>query len=127
MERAVQVFAVVQFLTIGLSHIFQPRAWSDFFLLLRGKGAAGAFVNGFLSLCTGSVIVAFHNVWSGIPLILTVIGWAQVLKGFLIFVVPGYGAKSLSRAPVEKPKIFIPAGLFLVAVGALLLYHLAVQ
>lgn len=127
MERAVQIFAVVQFLIIGLSHVVRPRAWCDFFLLLRGKGAAGGFVNGFLSLGFGVVVVAFHPVWTGIPMILTVIGWMQVLKAFLIFVVPGYVEKSLQKAPVEKPGSFIAAGVFLIAISMMLIYHLIVS
>jgi len=127
MERAVQIFAVVQFLIIGFSHIVRPRAWSEFFLFLRSKGAAGGFANGFLSLCVGSVIVAFHQVWSGIPLILTVFGWAQVLKSCLIFVVPGYAEKSLEKAPIDRPQVFIVPGILLVVLGGLLLYHLLVH
>lgn len=124
MERAVQIFAAIQFLIIGLSHIVRPRAWCDFFLLLRSKGAAGGFVNGFLSLGLGAVVVAFHPVWSGIPLVLTVIGWMQLLKAFLIFVVPGYAEKSLAKSPIENPKSFVAAGVFLVAIDVLLIYHL---
>lgn len=127
MERAVQIFAVVQFLIIGLSHIVRPRAWSEFFLLLRSKGVAGAFANGFLSLSVGSIIVAFHPVWSGIPLILTVFGWAQVLKSFLIFVVPGYAEMSLKKAQIDRPRVFIVPGVLLVVIGGLLLYHLIVS
>ena len=127
MERAVQIFAVVQFLIMGLSHIVRPRAWSEFFLLLRSKGVAGAFANGFLSLVFGSVVVAFHPVWSGIPLILTVFGWAQVLKSFLIFVVPGYAEMSLKKAPIDRPRVFIVPGIILVIIGGLLLYHLIVS
>lgn len=127
MERAVQIFAVVQFLIIGLSHVVRPRAWCDFFLLLRSKGAAGGFVNGFLSLGLGVVIVAFHPVWTGIPLVLTVIGWMQVLKAFLIFVVPGYAEKSLQQAPIENPASFVAAGIFLIVIGMLLTFHLIVS
>jgi threonine/homoserine/homoserine lactone efflux protein len=127
MERAVQIFAVVQFLIIGLSHIVRPRAWSEFFLLLRSKGVAGGFANGFLSLWAGSIIVAFHPVWSGIPLILTVLGWAQVLKSLLIFVVPGYAEKSLEKAPIDRPWVFIVPGVLFVLIGCLLLYHLMVS
>ena len=124
MERAVQIFAVIQFLIMGLSHIVRPRAWSEFFLLLRNKGVAGAFLNGFLSLVMGSVIVAFHPVWSGIPLILTLIGWAQVLKSILIFIVPGYAERSLEKMPIDNPRSFIAAGIVLLTICGLLLYHL---
>ena len=50
MERSVEVLAVILFGVIGLSHILQPKAWAEFFILLRGKGEPGAFVDGFLNL-----------------------------------------------------------------------------
>ena len=123
MERAIQIFAAVNLLVIGISHAVLPRAWAEFFILLRGKGTAGAFVNGFLSLTFGSIIVGFHNVWSGIPLVLTLLGWAQVVKSLLIFAVPGYGVKGLSRVSLERSWIFIPPGIVFIVVGVLLVYH----
>jgi hypothetical protein len=41
MERSVEVLAVILFGVIGLSHLLQPLAWVDYFVLLRGKGAPG--------------------------------------------------------------------------------------
>ncbi|MFN2563748.1 MAG: hypothetical protein ABR499_01885 [Gemmatimonadaceae bacterium] len=65
-ERAIELYAAVNFLVIGLSHLLQPRAWVDFFVWLRTKGHTGVFLNGMLSLAFGSIIVAFHNVWAGL-------------------------------------------------------------
>ena len=42
MERAVELLAAVSFVVMGLSHVAQPRAWAEFFVLLRDKGTAGA-------------------------------------------------------------------------------------
>ena len=125
MEQAVQIFAAVHSLIMGLSHIFLPRAWAEFFLLLREKGQAGAFVNGFLSLGFGSIIVAFHNVWSGPATVLTVLGWLQVLKALLIFVVPGYGMKGLSLVSLEKAGRFVAAGVVLLILGLYLVWLVA--
>lgn len=125
MERAVQIFAAVQLLIMGLSHVFQPRAWAEFFLLLRSKGQAGAFVNGFLSLGFGSIIIAFHNVWSGPATVLTVLGWLQVLKALLIFAVPGYGLKGLSLVSLEKTGRFVAAGVVLLALGLFMVWLVA--
>ena len=50
MERSVEVLAIILFGVVGLSHILQPKAWAEFFILLRGKGEAGAFLDGFLNL-----------------------------------------------------------------------------
>lgn len=117
MEREVQIFAAVNFLIMGISHIVQPQAWVEFFLLLRGKGRAGAFLNGFLSLGMGSFIVAFHNVWSGPAAVLTVMGWLWVLKALLTFAKPEVGMKGLSRVSMERSREFVTAGVFLVALG----------
>ena len=67
MERAVEVYALVNFLVIGLSHLLRPRAWVAFFVLLRERGEAGVFASAFISLAFGSIVVAFHNVWTGLP------------------------------------------------------------
>ena len=65
MEKSVAIFATINFLIIGLSHIIQHKGWQEFFHVLHASGRAGAFANGFLTLLPGSIIVAFHNVWSG--------------------------------------------------------------
>ncbi len=123
-ETAVQILAVIQLATIGLSHVLAPRAWADLFILLRSKGHAGVFVVAFLSLWFGSVIVAFHNVWSGIPAVLTLLGWAQVLKALIYFTFPAYGLRALSTVSVERARVFVYAGLFLLALASLVGYHL---
>jgi hypothetical protein len=117
MERAVQIFAAVNFLVIGISHIVQPRAWVEFFLLLRDKGRAGAFINGFLSLGMGSLIAGFHNVWSGPATVLTVLGWLWVLKALLAFAKPEIGLKGISRVSMERAWEFVAAGVFLLVLG----------
>jgi hypothetical protein len=124
MERAVQILAAVNFLVIGISHIFQPRAWVEFFFLLRDKGRAGAFLNGFLSLGIGSLIVGFHNVWSGPATVLTVLGWCFVLKALLTFAKPEIGLKGLSRVSMERSREFVVAGILLVALGLFLVWLL---
>jgi len=122
MEQAIQIYAAVQFLVIGLSHTFQPRAWVDFFIWLRGKGHAGVFVNGFLSLIFGSVIVGFHNVWTGLPMVLTLIGWAQVIKALVSFVMPQWGMRGLQRVSYDRAHEFVVGGLVFLALSALMLY-----
>lgn len=125
MERAVQIFALVHFTVIGLSHVFAPRAWVQFFVWLRGKGEAGVFAVGFMTLWFGSIIVAFHNVWSGPPAVLTFIGWAQVFKGALYFIFPSVGLKMLGQVSEDRAHHFVIGGVFLLlALAALLGWHL---
>jgi hypothetical protein len=126
MERAVQVFAVIQFVIIGLSHTLRPRQWVDFFVFLRERGEAGVFAAAFLSLLFGSIVVAFHNVWSGLPIVLTVIGWAQVLKAFLYFVFPAFGLRKLQIPSQERAHQFVYPGVVFLVLAAVLVYHMVV-
>ena len=124
METSVQVFAVLNFLVMGLSHLIQPRAWVEFFVWLRERGNAGVFVNGFLSLGFGSIIVAFHNVWSGLPVILTIYGWLLVLKALVSFTRPGVVMRSFQRVSPERSWQFVVVGVMFLFLGGLLAYSL---
>lgn len=124
MEEAVRKIAIISFLLVGLSHIFQPKVWVRFFTDIRERGEAGAFINGFIHFPLGVLIVAFHNVWQGIPVILTLMGYGLVLKGFIIFLFPKLGLKSLARVSPERSREFVAAGAVLVGIACLLLYSL---
>ena len=124
MEQAVQLFAVVNFTVIGLSHIVQPRAWVEFFAWLSGVGRAGVFANAFLSLVFGSIVVAFHNVWTGIPMVLTIVGWAEVLKALIYFTFPAFGLRKMSIPSRQKPQLFVYPGIGFLSLAGLLAYHL---
>jgi uncharacterized protein YjeT (DUF2065 family) len=122
MERSVEVFAAILFGIIGLSHILQPRAWAEFFILLCGKRKAGAFVDGFLNLPLGGIIVAFHNTWSGIPLVLTLVGWGLLFKGLIRFCAPKQALRMMARVSLERSWEFQVAGIGLVALASILGY-----
>ena len=119
MQRAVVIFALVHLTIMGVSHITAPRAWIDFFIKLREQGDRGVFAVGFMSLTFGSIIVAFHPVWSGWPLVLTLLGWAQVIKAGIYFIWPAFGLKKLQRVSPERPRDFLYAGVGLLVIAAL--------
>jgi hypothetical protein len=125
MERAIQIYAVINFAVIGISHALQPRAWVAFFAVLRERGEAGVFATAFLSLIFGSIVVAFHNVWSGIPLVLTLVGWAQVVKALLYFAFPAFGLRKLQIPFEDRPHVFVVPGVLFIVLAGLLAYHLA--
>jgi hypothetical protein len=70
------------------------------------------------------MVVAFHNVWQGIPMILTIMGYGWVLKSFIYFVLPSFGLKSMSRVTLQRSSEFIIAGVVLIIIGGLLLFSL---
>lgn len=120
MEQAIQVFAAISFLVIGLSHLGQPKAWVAFFQALAARGTPGVFVEGFLLLNFGALIVAFHNVWHGPGLVLTLIGWAQVVKGVVRFVAPEVGLRVMRRATLDRAWHFRVGGVVALVVSGFL-------
>ena len=122
MERSVEVFAIILFGVLGLSHILQPKAWADFFILLRGKGEAGAFVDGLVNLPLAAVIIGFHNTWSGIPVVLTLVGWGLLIKSLIRFCAPKVALRMMARVSVERSWEFQAAGAGLVVLAGLLGY-----
>ena len=122
MERSVEVMAIILFGVIGLSHLLQPKAWVEFFILLRGKGEAGVFVDGFLNLQMAGIIIGFHNVWSGIPAVLTLMGWCLLIKSLLRFCIPKLGLRMIARVSVERCWEFQVAGAGLLVLASVLSY-----
>jgi hypothetical protein len=112
MEHGIQLFAAIGLLVIGLSHLAQPKAWVAFYQALAARGTTGAFVEGFILLNFGAIIVAFHNVWHGPAVVLTLIGWSQVLKGAGRFVAPQLALRVMRRMAPERAWYFQVGGAF---------------
>jgi hypothetical protein len=123
MERAVQIYAIINLTVIGISHVVRPRVWVDFFVFLRERGEAGVFAVAVLNLIFGSIIVAFHNVWSGIPLALTVLGWANVAKALIYFVFPAFGLRKLQALSHERARLVSGGGFIFLLLAGILGYH----
>ena len=117
MEDAIAIFAAINLLVMGLSHVFRHQAWTEFFEWLSRLGRPGAFVNGFLSLVTGTLIVAFHNVWEGFGILLTAIGWSFVLKAAAVFLFPDWGLRSMARVRAHNSRLFVIPGVLMAIAG----------
>ena len=120
MEQATQIFAAVSLLVIGLSHLLQPKAWVEWFQALAARGTVGAFTDGFICLSFGAMIVGFHNVWEGPATVLTVIGWAQVMKGLGRFLAPQLTVRVMRKATMERAWLFQAGGVFALALSGFL-------
>ena len=123
-ETSVEKLTAIFFLVTGLSHIVQPRAWIRFFIMLREKGEVGSFLNALVHFPLGAFIVAFHNVWHGIPLIVTLIGWGLTVKSTIYFVFPRYGVRMLGTISLDRSWHFVVAGIFSVLLAAVIFYPL---
>ena len=50
----------------------------------------------------GALIVGFHNMWSGISVVLTLLGWGLLIKGLIHFCAPKQGLRMMARVSVER-------------------------
>jgi hypothetical protein len=124
METSIQKLVAISYLVIGLSHIIQPRVWTQFFIMFRDRGEVGSFLSGLLHFPMGVLIVSFHNVWHGIPLIVTVMGWGLVIKGLIYLTYPKHGMRVLARVSLERSWEFVVAGVIAVVLSGVIMYPL---
>ena len=114
----IQLLCAVSFLIVGLSHVLQPIAWARFFVDLRELGTTGIFATALVGLPVGVLIVAFHNVWSGPPVVLTVIGWGYTAKAAAYLIAPALGEKTLAFISADRVGAFRIAGAGLLVLSA---------
>ena len=124
METAIEKLVAICFLVTGLSHIFQPRAWVKFFIMLREKDEVGSMLNGLLHFPLGALIVSFHNVWHGIPLVVTIMGWGLLIKSLIYLTYPKHGMRVLSQVSLERSWRFVVAGVVAVGLSGLIAFSL---
>ena len=102
---------------MGISHIVQPGMWRDYFTVLHGEGPRAIVTRTFvLEFWPALIIVAFHQVWSGPGIVLTLYGWALLTKCTLSILWPRIGLRSLAMAQ-KGDKGFVIGGVGLMLVG----------
>lgn len=102
---------------MALSHILQPRMWVDFFGRLHAEGESGVVTRVMIELWPAIIIVAFHQVWSGPGIILTIYGWMLSLKIVIGLLAPQIGVRGLAMSQRGEGRFRI-AGVMLLAIAA---------
>ena len=89
METSILIaqLAAVVYLTVGVGMLvsgdYYRKAFDKMF-----KEAGIWYLGGLMALISGFLIIKFHNVWEGWPILVTLLGWLALLKGLLIFIFP---------------------------------------
>ena len=123
-DIAIEKLVAIAFFVVGVCRIFQPRAWVDFFVRLRDKSAVGSLQVGLFHLPLALLIVSFRNIWRRLPLIVTLIRWAQLVKSLLYLIYPKHGLRMLGHMSVERSWQFVAGGVLSVALSGLILFSL---
>ncbi len=89
--------------------------------LLEHRGTL--MMTGFVTLFLGLVVVLTHNIWNAgvLAFVVTLIGWAMVVKGAAFLLVPPAGLRGLYRAEMIE-KLWSLIGIIVFVVGAYLAY-----
>ena len=125
MERATELFVLITAVVISLSHILQARTWAELYAAMARQGRLGAFANGALSLAPGAAIVAGHgHVWSWPAAVLTLFGWALVIKSAVAFLAPELALRSMTQAGARSGRGFVVGGFVLLAISGVAAYAL---
>jgi len=122
-QHAIELFGLLNCTVIGLSLLFHPVAWGAFFAWLRSLGSAGALVYGSICLSFGSIVVAFHQIWHGLLVVLTLAGWFDVILGVICLLLPSAGL-GIMELPEKSPAVCRLGGLVCLAVAAVILVAL---
>jgi uncharacterized protein YjeT (DUF2065 family) len=113
----IERLTALAFIVTGLSHIAAPAAWARFFIAMRDQGSVPGFLNAYVHIPLGLLILAFHPVWRGPGLLVTLIGCGLAFKGTLYFLWPGLAMRSMAHVSEENAGRFRIAGLFGLALG----------
>jgi uncharacterized protein YjeT (DUF2065 family) len=109
---------------LGMSQLYATQHWQSYYRKLGAMGENGVRLNGLVSLFIGGPIVIFHNVWSGPPLLLTLLGWFLLLESAMCLILPRAGVAGLMDVDDKtRGGIIKGTGVALVVVGGVLCVH----
>jgi len=98
--------------------------WLAWITHLQAQGHTTSLVMGSVNLLLGSFIVAFHRVWQGIALIVTVFGVLFLFRSVALLFFPGFLPKMLKKLAPRSGGLVRVSGLIIVIVAAALFYDL---
>lgn len=119
------IIAAPALIVLGITQLSATHIWQSYYGFLSAQGVNGVRLNGLVSLAIGGLIVSFHNVWSGPPVLLTLIGWLLLAESALCLIVPNAGLTGLSEMEHEtRGRVVKGTGVALIIAGGVLGVHL---
>lgn len=108
----------LSYLVVGLGMLLSGDYYKKAFQSML-KEAGMMYLGGLMALIIGFLIVNAHNVWEGWPMLVTILGWLALLKGFLLLVFPK-GMMEWSAGMLKKNMNMM--SIFVLALGAVFAY-----
>lgn len=95
MEQSIQFMMGVSLCVLGLSFFLRASDWMQWFKDVQNAGKEVSMPLGAFSLLLGSLIVGFHQIWEGWPLVISAVGLLIMVKGTIYLLIPGWLPKKL--------------------------------
>jgi uncharacterized protein YjeT (DUF2065 family) len=122
--NSITLFVAINLLVVGLSHLFNPKMWLDFFQLLTKKGIAGNTINALIHFGFGSLVLSLHFIWSWPRLLITIYGLLMTIKGITYLLFPHIGLRSISLVTEKSINKFKWTGLEMTQLSLPVFYNL---
>ena len=111
----------IYFLAIGVAFIINPERFKRMCQQIV-KDENSLFIGGLLALLIGAVVISIHNNWLlGWPVIITLLGWWSLIKGFAILIYPE-SIKFLSFIQNRSRLFYQAISLIYIVIGLFLAY-----
>lgn len=111
----------IYFLAVSLSMFYKPQRMKRVYAEIK-ESEALVFLSGIIAIFLGAWIISVHNVWVlGWPVIITVLGWMSLIKGFALIAFPGF-LSFFGFIKGRSESFFRFLGAFWAGIGLLLLY-----
>jgi uncharacterized protein YjeT (DUF2065 family) len=116
-----QIFQIlgIIYLTIGIGITVNPGFYKKLITNFTENPPA-IYLSGIVALVIGCLLVTLHNFWTkDWSVIITIFGWASLIKGLFLIVLPKVSIK-VGNAFKETKKLLRVWGIVVAIVGALL-------
>ncbi|MFH1533864.1 MAG: hypothetical protein ABID64_02950 [Nitrospirota bacterium] len=124
MENAIKIAEIAgpALLLMGLSILLHAKAWQRLADKWQ-KDHLSLFPIMLLTTLLGLVVIGMYNVWEfNVWLIVTVLGWAMLVKGVVYFLIPGSALKGVVGLGKNLGLLYV-GGLVWAVAGAALGYY----
>ena len=110
------------YLAFGLGALFNPTFYYKVIHRMT-RNLSVVFLGGIMAIVTGVAITSYHNIWvADWRIIITIIGWAALVKGLLLFILPKALLK-FSRKTYKNKSFITVVGIGSIILGAILGYY----
>lgn len=89
MEQSIELMTGIVLLVLSLSFLLRAEDWAAWCDNVRQRDRFHALPIGMFALSLSAFMVAFHQVWEGFFLLVTVIGLLGIVEGMFYLLFPG--------------------------------------